>query len=80
MGYRDAQKVEYELLTYHARLVAGLNRWPKDKYLPSLDELIADKAERKAQSPGEMLEAFQEMQDRGAPIMIRQVKRDDSDG
>lgn len=40
LGFAARRKAEQEGLTYVARLAAGLGRWPKDKRLPSLDELL----------------------------------------
>lgn len=57
----------------HARLVAGLNRWPKDKYLPSLESILAPWKPKGRQSTDDMLAAFQDMQAAGAPIQIKRV-------
>jgi hypothetical protein len=70
LGYRAARKAEVELFTYQARLVATLDRWPKDKYLPSMNELLTPP---EPQSVDDMLVAFEEMKKAGAPITITQV-------
>ncbi|HYI42685.1 MAG TPA: hypothetical protein VD768_03585 [Sphingomicrobium sp.] len=56
-----------------ARLGAALGRWPKDKFLPSMDDLLKPAEPRRPQSPEEMLAAFQEMKASGAPMAIRKV-------
>ncbi|MES2175109.1 MAG: hypothetical protein V4523_14340 [Pseudomonadota bacterium] len=72
-GYRGARKAEIEALTYHARLAANLSRYPKNKYLPTLESLLKPAQAEKKQSTDEMLSAFQDMQAAGAPIKIRKV-------
>ena len=61
-------------MTYQARLIANLDRYPKGKYLPSLAELLKPAKPDKPQSSDDMLAAFQDMQAAGAPITIRKVE------
>ncbi|RYM07996.1 hypothetical protein [Sphingobium cupriresistens] len=72
-GYSAARKAEIEALTYQARLVVNLGRYPKAKYLPSLQDLLRPAKPDAPQSTDDMLAAFQDMQAAGAPIEIRKV-------
>ncbi|WIA57830.1 hypothetical protein N6H05_08550 [Sphingobium sp. WTD-1] len=54
-------------------MTAALHRYPKNKPLPSLDELTKPAQSNQKQSTDEMLAAFQAMKAAGAPIRIRKV-------
>lgn len=54
-------------------MTAALHRYPKNKPLPSLDELTKPARSNKKQSTDEMLAAFQAMKAAGAPITIRKI-------
>jgi len=54
-------------------LTAGLNRWPKTKYLPTMDQLLEPGKPRGKQSTTELLAAFQGMKAAGAPMRIRKI-------
>lgn len=74
-GYRARRRADLETATYHARLAAALDRWPKNKFLPALKELLAPPKPRDAkQSTDDMLAAFQDMRAAGAPITIKKVR------
>jgi hypothetical protein len=72
-GYRAARKFDQDLVTHQARLTAVLHRYPRNKLLPTLDELTKPAKPNGRQSTSEMLAAFQDMQAAGAPIRIRKV-------
>jgi hypothetical protein len=72
-GYRAARRAEIEALTYQARLTVVLSRYPKNKYLPTLEKLLKPAQPEGRQSSDDMLAAFQAMQAAGAPIKIRKV-------
>jgi hypothetical protein len=72
-GFKAARTAEIEGHTYLARLAIGLSRWPKDKYLPSLEQLLEPARPKGKQSVDDMLAAFQDMKDSGAPIKITKV-------
>ncbi|BBD01837.1 hypothetical protein [Sphingobium sp. YG1] len=72
-GYRASARTTIEALTYHARLAANLSRYPKNKYLPTLEKLLKPAKSDAKQSKDDMLAAFQEMQAAGAAIHIRKV-------
>ena len=61
------------MATFQARLTAALQRYPKNKPLPSLDELTKPAGANQKQSTDEMLAAFQAMKAAGAPIRIRKI-------
>ncbi|KEZ13535.1 hypothetical protein CP98_04990 [Sphingobium yanoikuyae] len=54
-------------------MTAALHRYPKNKQLPSLDELTKPARPNQKQSTDEMLAAFQAMKAAGAPITIRKI-------
>ena len=59
-------------MTYQARLSANLDRWPKDKYLPTLDALLKPASDLR-QSVADMRAAFEDMAASGGAIKIRKV-------
>lgn len=72
-GYGERLRDERLALTYHARLAEGLRRWPRNKSLPSFEEMMSEKED--TTSPAGMLAAFQEHAARGAPIKIKKVSK-----
>jgi hypothetical protein len=72
-GYTAHRKAEIAALTYQARLVVNLGRYPKSQHLPSLDSLLKPAVPEQKQSTDAMLAAFQDMKAAGAPITIRKV-------
>ena len=59
------------MATHQARLTAVLQRYPRNRLLPTLDQLLKPPVAK--QSSSDMLAAFQEMQAAGAPIKITKV-------
>jgi hypothetical protein len=72
-GYRAARRLDQDVATFQARLTVALHRYPRNRPLPSLDELTKPARPSGKQSTDEMLAAFQEMKAAGAPIKIRKV-------
>jgi hypothetical protein len=71
-GYRAARRFDHDVATFQARLTAVLHRYPRNRPLPSLDELMKPPKPAR-QSTDDMLAAFEEMRAAGAPIKIRKV-------
>jgi hypothetical protein len=72
-GFRAARKDQHDVATFQSRLTAALHRYPRNKLLPSLEELLKPPRAGGKQSTDEMLANFQEMQAAGAPIKIKKV-------